>query len=288
MFLTITFFWIQTFRVLFKGFCESERKRIPEECDDMPESMLADRVTGYLHDANFFGSVKAADAYLYNLRHPVDRMISWYNYEHPDSCMHNRDTKRACSTARHIENEPDSKAAIFYRQCFPTQEYLPLLALNYTGSTSLTQSCSDLARKVIKGKLYETGFKHMYYNMHYYASETLDEYPEKGVLVVRTETLWDDLKNIDRQLGGKGIFGSIEGKKDSHGSEKYKKINEPLSDEDYGLLCCSLREEMNVYRQLVELAMNLDEASKKATIANTAKKCGFSSWDEMMDHCAKK
>jgi len=276
-----------TIRVLFKGFCESEKKRLPEECDRVPESELADRVTGYLHDWNFYGEPEEADAFLYNLRHPVDRMISWYYYEHPDSCMNDHQTDRACETAQDIEDYPDGRADRFYRQCFPTQDYLPLIALavNHTNSTTLSQSCSKLARKVVKGKIFERGFKHMYYNMRHYTTETIDEYPDKGVLVVRTEFLWDDIKDIDMMLGGKGTFGEIEGSRDSHGSEQYKRSNKTLSVADYGSLCCALMQEMDIYRRLVELAVNLDEDATKATIASTAQKCGFSSWDAMMAHC---
>jgi hypothetical protein len=235
-----------------------------------------------------FGSIEEiadADAFFFNLRHPVERMISWYNYEHPDSCMDDRVTERSCDTAREIEDYPDGRAAIFYRQCFPTQEYLPLLALNYTGSTNLTESCSDLARKVLRGKIFETGFKHMFYNMHFYAKQTINKYPDRPILVVRTESLWDDTRDIDVMLGGKGTFGGAEGTKDSHGSEKYKKGNDQLSKSDYGLLCCALKREMQIYHDLVERAANLPNRVKDSTIANTAEKCGFSTWDEMMAHC---
>lgn len=43
---------------------------------------------------------------------------------------------------------------------------------------------------------------------------------------------------------------------------------------------------MNIFRHLVELAVNLDEKETKATITSTAEKCGFDSWEEMMQHCA--
>jgi DNA-binding MurR/RpiR family transcriptional regulator len=45
---------------------------------------------------------------------------------------------------------------------------------------------------------------------------------------------------------------------------------------------------MNIYRRLVELAVNLDEAETEATISRTASKCGFESWNELMNHCDNK
>lgn len=281
-----------TFRVIFKGYCNSDRKRIAEACEDIPESELANRVTGYAHDEDYQGSVKSADAFLYNLRHPVDRMISWYNYEHPKSCMHNRQTRRACRTKKHIKKRPNGSAAMFYNDCFPTQQRLPLLGLHSTSTgsdTGLSQECFELGRKVIRGEKYGKGFKHMYYNMLHYANETIYEYPDKGVLVIRTESLWEDLKDLDTMLGGRGTFGGIEGTKDSHGSEKYKQKTGgtgTLSVEDYGLLCCAIMPEMNVYRNLIESAANLDDSATKAAISQTANKCGFANWDEMMNKCS--
>ena len=125
----------------------------------------------------------------------------------------------------------------------------------------------------------------MYYNMHHYTVETIDEYPDKEVLVVRTESLWKDVKDLDIMLGGKGTFGEIEGTRDSHGSEHYKRSNTTFSTSDYGLLCCALSNEMDLYRRLVELAVNLNTAAKQHTIASTTRKCGFSTWDEMMSVC---
>lgn len=273
---------------MLKGFCESNKTRLPEECNHRPESELGNRVTGHLHDWNFLaGNPKDADAYLFNLRHPVDRMISWFNYEHPDSCMDNGQTERACETKQDIENYPGCKADLFYRRCFPTPESLPLLALamNHTDTPLLSRACSKLARKVIRGKVFERGFKHMYYNMHHYAVETIDEYPDREVLVVRTESLWKDVKDLDILLGGTGSFGEIEGTRDSHGSEHYKRSNSTFSDSDYGLMCCALRKEMILYHRLVSLSVNLDNAAKEQTIALTSRKCGFSSWDEMMSVC---
>ncbi len=280
-----------TFRTIFKGYCQADRKRIAEECQHIPESSLADRVTGYIHDDNFHGPVDEADAYMYNLRHPVDRMISWYNYEHPESCMKSlgRQTKRACATRHHIRRHPDAKANVFFNQCFPTQKELPFIDGNLTGSNiHLSDNCLLLAKEVINGEHRLKGFKHMFYNMHHYTKATIDKHPERSVIVIRTESLWQDLKDLDIRLGGNGNFGAIEGTRDSHGSEQYKKSNATFSVTDYGRLCCVIQKEMNIYRRLVELAVNLDEAETEATISRTASKCGFESWNELMNHCNNK
>ena len=278
----------QTLRVLFKAFCESDRTRIPKECADAPNSMLSDKTKGYLHPKEIRppGAIELAEAYLFNLRHPVDRMISWYHYEHPQSCLKTLETRLACNAANEVKKNAEGEAARFFQKCFPTIHFLPL-AFNHTDSSALTRECVDLGQQVLEGRISGRGFKHISYNMHYYTNLTIDQFPSKKILVVRTESLWDDLKDLDVQLGGNGTFGDMEGTKDTHGSEKYRKSNDTLSVADYGLLCCGLRDEMNIYRHLLELAVNLNAASKEATITNTAKRCGFSSWNEMADECTR-
>ena len=275
-----------SFRPVLRAYCESNKKKIDEECSEAPDSMLSYLVNGFLHDADVRppGAIEEADAYLYNLRHPVDRMISWYYYEHPGSCLHNRETKVACGTAKEIAAKPDGRAARFYKNCFPTQDLLPL-AFSPSGRNVLNHSCADLARKAIEGRIDGTGFKHIWYNINYYTERTIQKYPGKGVLVVRTESLWDDLKDLDLKLGGFGSFGSLEGTKDTHGSEQYHKINDTLPAAGYQLLCCAMQEEMHTYRRLLDRAVNLDEAAKIFSTTSAARRCGFSSWNDMVDQC---
>ena len=288
-----------TLRVLFKAYCESNRHKIDPECRNAPDSMLSDQVKGFFH-SNFIipkdGAPEAANAYLFNLRHPVDRMMSWYHYEHPKSCLHNTATRIACHSAIAIKEEPRNETALFFQTCFPNQHDFAG-AFNSSGTSVLERACIRLAHHVVKGnagKHYGSdgdqikpiqGFKHITFNMRYYVGRTLAKYPDKDVLVVRTESMWDDLKDLDLKLGGYGIFGQREGYKDSHGSETYKQEKDSLSGEEYSLLCCALQEDMDVYRQLIMRAVNLDEEDKYATIAKTAERCGFPSWDDMVRQC---
>lgn len=278
-----------SFRPIFRAYCESDKKEIDDKCNEAPESMLSYRVKGFFHNDEIRSSSKSlleeSDAYLYNLRHPVDRMISWYHYEHPQSCdKHNKETRLACSTAKAIRQNPEGVTSLFFEQCFPTQDQL-WLPFYRDGREVVGENCTDLAHKAIEGRIHDKGFTHISNNMRYYYSNTIEKYPSKGVLVVRTESLWDDLKDLDLKLGGYGSFGSLEGIKDSHGSEKYKKTNEPLSERGYTLLCCALRDEMHIYKRLIERSVNLDEVSKNATITSAANRCGFQTWDEMVDSC---
>lgn len=277
-----------TIRVLLRAYCESDKTVIADQCTVAPDSMISYLIKGFIHSKDVYPatySIKEADAYLYNLRHPVDRMLSWYHYEHPDSCMNNQETILACKSAKESTKYPGGVTARFYRECFPTQDRLSL-PFRQSDKSLMSDNCTDLARKAIDGRLIdERGFKHISYNMRYYYNKTIKEFPSKAVLVVRTENLWDDLKDLDLKLDGYGSFGGLEGSKDSHGSEQYRNTNNTLSSQDFTQLCCALQDEMHIYRRLLERSVNLDEASKNATITGAARRCGFSSWNEMVDAC---
>lgn len=278
----------QTLRALFKVFCESDRKHIPDECANAPDSVLSNKTIGYIHpkEVRPEGSIEASNVFLYNLRHPVDRMISWYYYEHPQSCLDTPETRLACRAAQEVDRKPNGDTARFFVKCFPTIDLISQ-AFNHSTMSSLSLDCVKLAHDVLEGKVNNRGFKHIFYNMHYYTNLTLDQHLENKVLVVRIESLWQDFKDLDVMLGGNGNFGAIEGTHDSHGSETYKKNVTKLSMDQYSLLCCALSEEMDIYRNLMKLAVNLNESEKETTVGNAAKQCGFPSWKEMEKHCGK-
>lgn len=54
----------------------------------LPNSTLSDGVAGYFHCFSVQPKrmESGATSFLFNLRHPVDRALSWYKYVHPDNC----------------------------------------------------------------------------------------------------------------------------------------------------------------------------------------------------------
>jgi hypothetical protein len=178
--------------------------------------------------------------------------------------------------------------ALFFK-CFPKITLLPL-ALTMPGRKRLnkTSSCIDLAYKAIQGRIIdEKTFSYMQYNTNYYFTKTIGTYPSKGVLVVRTESLWDDLNDIDLRLGGNGTFGLVNKESNDFHDIQNGQRNDtlPLSVGDSALLCCAMQVELHAFRRLLDRAVNLNEASKQATISNAAQRCGFSLWDEMVEYC---
>jgi hypothetical protein len=226
-----------------------------------------------------------ADSFLFILRHPVDRAISWYNYVNPANCKPGKATEASCRVKKEITAKPNGQASKFFA-CFPQIEDW-VLALRQDSNVS---SCSGLAWKVAKGDMprKERFSGHMYYNVRSYASRTTLRHPEKPVFVVRTEHLWQDTIDMDLSLGGNGTFGEKEGSKETHVSETVATPRKSrLLVEDIKTLCCRLIDEMDVYRELVLRAVNLGKVSAQETWQGAIQKCGASSWTELKAECAR-
>jgi hypothetical protein len=205
--------------------------------------------------------------------------MSWYLYEHPSSCVNDIETRYACKAAKDVTTNPKGYAARFFQKCFPTQNLLPLA---FDSTSNMGQECRNLARKVLKDRVKGPGFKEtpFYYDLRYYARKTIDSYPNKTVLVVRSESIFADLQDLERKVGGNGTFPVKETFHDRVASDEFTDY--------YGPLCFAMHEEMHAYRRLLKLAVNLDEASKEATMANAAQRCGFPSWIEMEEQMTSK
>jgi hypothetical protein len=256
----------------------------------IPESRLSEVVTSAVHCNNvpkggLSKGYAQADSFLFILRHPLDRTISWYNYVHPALCKFRGTTN--CVTKHEVMANPDGLASKFFA-CFPQiEDWVRALRQGYSNASE----CSELALKMTKGDVpRREGFSaHMYYNIRLYANRTTLRYPKKPVIVVRTESLWEDAKEIDLSLGGNGTFGQTEGSKFTHGSET---ITTPqmsrLLLEDIKVLCCGLIDEMEIYRALlVKRAVNLVKASAQETWQGAIERCGASSWTELKAECAR-
>jgi hypothetical protein len=275
-------------------YCQWKQKKkhtVPTDCAKASQtSMLSYRIRGILDQDDTISKTNVtlgeADAFLYNLRHPLDRLLSWYQSAHPQSC--NKHNISSCKTKRRIQRNPNGMEALFFK-CFPKITQLPLAVSTPAGRKRLNKtSCIDLAYKAIQGRITdEKTFLDMQYNTNYYFTRTIETYPSKGVLVARTESLWDDLNDIDLRLGGNGTFGLVNKESnelpDIQNGQRSDTL--PLSVGDSASLCCAMQQELHAFRRLLDRAVNLNEASKQATISNAAQRCGFSLWDEMVEYC---
>jgi hypothetical protein len=126
----------------------------------------------------------------------------------------------------------------------------------------------------------------MHYNYFYYANRTIHRYPHKTVLAVRQETLWDDLRSIERYLGGdpRRPF-ERQGPTITHGSGqfRYRALLDPVL---VPRLCCAIQNEIKTYNYILERAVNLDFRQKSNSMKALLGRCGALSIDGLRTKCA--
>jgi hypothetical protein len=274
----------------------------------LPNSTISDTIQSYFHCFSMHpGAAKDSTSYLYNLRHPVDRTISWYRYIDPQNCRKDKPKSPSCSTVLAISQNPHNGwEAEFFGRCFPTVEdwaqalatptpttrpttttvsSLPTVITN--SSSSNHTDCSKLAWSTLAGDINVKKHNvaaHMVFNFRYYTQHTIGKFASKEVMVVRTENLWQDLGDLDRLLGGDGTFGDLHGSSVTHGSEHHQN-RRSISESGAKLLCCALQDELNIFRDLMNRATNLDEETKRESSLKTVTRCGAESWEDLAKQC---
>jgi hypothetical protein len=293
--------------ILSAGCLSRANPRRKEMClSKLPSSTISDTIQSYFHCQSMPpGAANYSTSYLYNLRHPLDRAVSWYRYVSPKNCRVYREQSPSCRTAAVIsENPHHGWAAEFFGRCFPTvEDWAQALATPTPPTTATTASslpmdasdssssnhtdCSELAWASITGKIdadEHPQAAHMVYNFQYYRDKTIARFPSKEVLVVRMEELWQDLGDLDRLLGGDGTFGHLHGSSITHGSQHHK-YHRSVSESSATLLCCALQDEMRIFRDLMNRATNLDKETKLESSLQTVTRCGAESWEDLQKQC---
>ena len=156
-------------------------------------------------------------SFLWTLRNPISRAVSAFNMDHPDN-----------SKVSGYQGYWGYWRGMFYRDCgFRTvQDFADILRLlplqqqqqqqqdgggtptrtvfrNVTGFQSNKTdvvNCRELAEKVIAGQAHVLINSHLSSNYATYAAATIQPFPHKEILVVRTEELWNDVANLDHLL----------------------------------------------------------------------------------------
>lgn len=212
--------------------------------------------------------------FLVSVRNPIDRVVSAFDMDHVGN-NNNIDN---------LNSQPQltRKRRKFYR-CFPTAEHLAQAIvdddINNNNRTDLEErQCSGKwARDALMGRLHNSGnvVTHLKYNYQYYANLTFGKYPDREIMVVRTKHLWHDLGRLDQSpmmMNGTGNLTKMMGHHFDHGSSHYE-VQSKLSKEGRRIFCDALREEIAIYRSLVERAVNLEEWEKSETLNQLRDDC---------------
>jgi Sulfotransferase family len=323
----------ETIKQILAVGCQSmlNRRRRSNCFQQVPPSNLSNHVYGYyhcyqLHTRKGFRKAQTNNAtlfntYLFNLRHPVERIQSWYNYVHPKHCIRKNNiqdminpsvdtmsqielngassmTKKrrrrskqvglSCEAHRQSIDDPAGFVAMFFHKCFPTlDDWANAIQNAQNGSkrSPWSAQCLQLALDSIQGNLDRheaTIATHLMANYEHYMNRTIRQHPEKDVMVVRIHHLWTDLQYIDRRyFHGTGDFGNLTGTAFTHGSHSPGGNQTAISLQSQQIFCCALRSELLLYRELLLRAINLRPTDQSASLQHAMDICGFATWDQM-------
>jgi Sulfotransferase family len=295
--------WKQRHHLHLQGNATSTSTSTTTTTTSYPESRLSQYTRGFVHVDWVYPTADAtttATHYLISLRHPVERVISWYYYLHPINCHQvngiptPRQAKyslidKACITRRRIlrSSSPQNREHQFYKRCFPTLEPFAR-ALFWMLGNNHTDDCQQLAVETLHGHGGPSGMAgHLWANHSYYYQRYLSLLvPSKPILAVRTEHLWQDLAEIEEQqlsLGAPLLMGEVFRQQRDQEQQQPSWMQPPpqqhyyrdgkLSSEGYAALCCALYDEFQVYQQLLQSAINLDPNDKATTLRDAFQKC---------------
>ena len=184
--------------------------------------------------------------YLFSLRNPLTRIISWFQYE-----KIKEDQK---------DKYYNTKASLFV-ECYQTLNKLAEEGLDKTGSKK--SLCQEHATMAITGK--KGYIAHNFYNFGFYLDQIA---PDSRIVAMRTEHLTEDWNSVEAVLGGTYKFTMPVQRKNVS-----RRREDPLSPLAMANLCRALCEEFQVYKSILRRAENLTPEQVALSIAEVQKSC---------------
>jgi hypothetical protein len=244
--------------------CPVERVRIaPGHLAPYTTSMLHTSVNGCRDDTFAW--------YLFVVRDPLERLKTWFAYERPRQAT--ATTVSASSQQVTSNNNPDANARkkLLFVDC-------PFSTLNDLGGEfglggNNATMCSQRAWQAVLGtKAYS---EHNYYNYGYYWNQVtaMSRNSRLRILVLRTEHLSDDWKAIEMNI----LHGTDPFRTNASMPERHAPYRQPqdsmLSTESQDNICRALCTEIQVYKQLLARAENLDRDQYATSMRELRKAC---------------
>eukprot|EP00934_Nitzschia_sp_Nitz4_P006324 Nitzschia sp. Nitz4//scaffold224_size33420//73//1137//NITZ4_007885-RA/size33420-processed-gene-0.34-mRNA-1//-1//CDS//3329542635//6314//frame0 len=215
-----------------------------------------------------------ATHFVVSVRNPLERVVSVFHADHPS----NQDTYKDVK-----DKDLPKPLRDFYVECFPTIEELVRRMWTWTQKDSLSlakaqqETCYQRGDRAFAGgeSQYADSSPWGYNNYQFYGDISFLKYPAVKILVLRTESLWEDTKNLDLWLGGDGNLGV--GKESvletSGGSESFT-VKSELTSEWTKKLCCLMAHEIQLYEDLIRHSLNLMDSEKAETLTVVYEQCG--------------
>jgi len=234
---------------------------------------------------------KQYSAFIYTLRNPLERLISWYFYENPMKYAYAK--KKSCSK-NFFKQENSSKGCFSDLEDFALHTIPPATIHDNLDATinNITRSnCTELAWQVATGeqKCYAhngLGYSYYYRRMQQLEAIMKRNYPADAnkqilMLAIRTEHLIHDWDTLDQAFGGKDWKpnGHKRFTNKPKSQDKFIKTSSEismihqLSRQARNNLCHALCFEIQVYKTMLHMAKNLNETEVRKSIQEVIDSC---------------
>jgi len=223
----------------------------------LPKGHLPNFTTSMIHEEYNLCQHHNIAMFLFVVRNPLTRMQSWFTYERP-------------VPGQRVYNKEHyaSKVELFVDCPFPTLDALG--GPKGLGAGNATH-CSRDAWRAITGT---RGFSvHNYHNYRRYFDQVLQQTKDPRIIVLRTEHLEQDWRSIELDvLDGPEPFDESFTFYHKNKSVKEEK-DKYLSDESTANICRALCEEIQVYKQILIQAENLDDSDFVESMKELSQYC---------------
>eukprot|EP00562_Extubocellulus_spinifer_P018403 CAMPEP_0178588574 /NCGR_PEP_ID=MMETSP0697-20121206/27109_1 /TAXON_ID=265572 /ORGANISM="Extubocellulus spinifer, Strain CCMP396" /LENGTH=446 /DNA_ID=CAMNT_0020224939 /DNA_START=103 /DNA_END=1440 /DNA_ORIENTATION=- len=187
-----------------------------------------------------------------NIRNPIDRMASWYHYEHLDNLQELwGDSIRTCGQHMLFKCYSSFHDLAEYGLAGTRPPPTQLLRVEYNASEEI---CRHWAWASIQGTA--SASHHNVWNYDWYGSPALAF--QREIIVFRTEHSEEDWRRIDRMLGGPGNLPENMHLNDASG-KNIAVYNKTVTELGRLNLCRALCQEIQIYKMLLSAAVNLNE-----------------------------
>jgi len=243
---------------------------------------LPQYTTNILHVAIDSCQREHIDMYLFTLRDPLHRLMSWFTYERPSS----PDSRSRRSKHRFKKVKP------LYIDCgFDT---INQMGEAMSSSSQVTNKCSQMAWRAAAGS---EGFAyHNQMNYGYYWNQIPQPARDFArMAVIRTEHLEQDWYSVERVLGSVNGDNSDNDKNDNTTTKPavFGKKNESdknttdavLSEVARRNLCAGLCREIQIYKRILYRAENLSPEDLAVSLAELAQNCPVQATMAEDDEC---
>lgn len=228
--------------------------------------LLPDAVTHMIHVSYNDCTRQEFDYYMYVVRDPLSRLKSWFTYEHPMDIPEGPKFKYWSDVQK------------LYIDCaFDTLNQLGEIGLadNSENDKSDLTICQRRARYAVTGR--EKYYFHNYYNYGYYQNQVERYHNDSSskILVIRSEHLETDWNSIEMDiLHGEvnGSFSSLSSFKHTNSSPK-RPQDLVLSDVARQRICRYLCDEIQVYKGLLQSALNLKPSEVEISMRELEFQC---------------